>query len=44
MRLTDALVLIPLTLAMIVLGLFPQPVINACTKFANELWITQLLK
>jgi NADH-quinone oxidoreductase subunit M len=41
-RLTDGLALVPLTLAIVILGIWPAPVINACTSFAYNLWATSL--
>jgi NADH-quinone oxidoreductase subunit M len=37
-RLTDGLALVPLVVAIIVLGLYPAPIINSCTYYANFLW------
>ncbi|MBN2082677.1 NADH-quinone oxidoreductase subunit M [bacterium] len=41
-RLTDGLALVPLALAVIVLGLYPAPIINACEYYAHALWATAL--
>jgi hypothetical protein len=37
-RLTDGIALIPLVAAIIILGLYPAPVINSCLHFADSLW------
>jgi len=37
-RLTDGIALVPLALAVLILGLYPAPVINACLHFAGSLW------
>jgi len=41
-RLTDGLALVPLSLAIIVLGLYPAPIINACEFYARSLYATAL--
>jgi NADH-quinone oxidoreductase subunit M len=41
-RLTDGIVLVPLTAAIILMGLWPQPLINMCTDYAINLWSTAL--
>jgi len=41
-RLTDGIALVPLALAMLVLGLWPTPVLNACSEFAYSLWADAL--
>ncbi len=42
MRLTDALALIPLAVALVALGLYPTPVLNACSSYAYALWQTAM--
>ncbi|HES58101.1 MAG TPA: NADH-quinone oxidoreductase subunit M [Firmicutes bacterium] len=37
-RLTDGIALVPLVAAIIILGLYPAPVINSCVHFADALW------
>jgi NADH-quinone oxidoreductase subunit M len=42
MRATDAIALIPLGIAMIVLGLYPTPVLDLCSNYAYALWQTAM--
>jgi len=37
-RLTDGVVLVPLTISIFMLGLFPRPVVDTCLEYANALW------
>jgi len=39
-KFADGVVLVPLTAAIVVLGLYPRPVIDSCIYYANALWQT----
>lgn len=43
-RLNESLVLVPLATAMVVLGLFPAPIISTCIAWANNLWAGTYIK
>jgi NADH-quinone oxidoreductase subunit M len=43
-KLNEGLVLVPLAAAIVVLGLFPSPVVDTCIAWANNIWASVYLK